>query len=110
MGDVVGLGMVGILGAVLVAGVPAQSAIDVSPGSGTAGTSVTITQTEFDPVEGPCIIASATLGGEGVDTSSGVPGVATFVVPESRAVGRPDRHRHLRGWCVRRLGAVHRDR
>lgn len=79
--------MVGILGAVLVAGVPAQSAIDVSPGSGTAGTSVTITQTAFDAEEGPCIIASATLGGAGVDTSSGDPGVATFVVPESAPWG-----------------------
>jgi hypothetical protein len=79
--------MVGILGAVLVAGVPAQSAIDVSPGSGSAGTHVTITQTGFDPEEGPCIIASATLGGDGVDTTPGAAGVATFEVPDSASPG-----------------------
>jgi hypothetical protein len=87
MCSVVGLGTIGILGAVLVAGVPAQSAIDVSPGSGRAGTQVTITQTDFDPAEGPCIIASATLGGDGVDTTSGGPGVATFAVPDGAASG-----------------------
>lgn len=81
-----GLGMIGILGAVLVGSVPAQSAISVSPDSGSAGTQVTITQTEFGP-DGPCIIASATLGGEGVDVSSGDPGVATFVVPGSAEGG-----------------------
>lgn len=87
MGPVVGLGTIGILGAILVAGVPAQSAIDVSPGSGSAGTQVTITQTGFDPEDGPCIIASATLGGDGVDTTPGRPGVATFEVPDGAASG-----------------------